>query len=294
MRYGFIITGGDPRAIVDLAVEVEAAGWDGVFYYDAMYLAPDSEVYDPWVVLAAIAERTSRLRIGSILTPLPRRRPWKVAREAMTLDRLSHGRLILAVGLGALETGFDKLGEQTDRRVRAQLLDESLDILTGLWSGEPFSYAGTHYQVDDVVFRPTPVQQPRIPIWVVGAPASPKSFARALRYDGLLPAGVESDQLASVAARVAAEREESSPYDIVWEGVTPGNDRAAATAHIQPLADAGVTWWLEAHWDAPGGLDTIRERARQGPPQVDQERGARVGPHPNPSPARRGALMAWI
>src|SRR5215467_12588602 len=150
MRYGFIIPGGDLHTIVELAREAETAGWDGVFYWDGICIAEAGQMFDPWVTLAAIATATNHVRIGAIVSPLSRRRPWKVARESTSVDHLSSGRLILPVGLGALDDGgFGKVGEPTDRRVRAELLDESLDILTGLWSGSPFSYSGKHYHLDE-------------------------------------------------------------------------------------------------------------------------------------------------
>lgn len=178
MRYGFIVPKGDPRTVAGLAREAEEAGWDGVFYWDSINVG-GVETYDPWVVMAAMATETERVRLGAMLTPPARRRPWKLARETVTLDRLSGGRLVLPVGLGALDDGgFSKVGEPTDRKVRAQLLDESLEILTGLWSGEPLSYEGEHYRLEEMTFLPTPVQRPRIPIWVVGAWPSKKSVNR--------------------------------------------------------------------------------------------------------------------
>src|ERR1700686_4535348 len=155
MQYGFILPHGDIHTLADLAHEAEAAGWDGVFYWDGIYIQEAGPMYDPWIVLAAMALRTERVRLGLILTPPSRRRPWKLACETVTLDHLSHGRLILPVGLGALEDGgFGKVGEVTDRRQRAELLDESLEILTGLWSGQPFSFQGKHYHVEEMTFLP--------------------------------------------------------------------------------------------------------------------------------------------
>ena len=137
--------------------------------------------------MAAMAMRTERVRLGAIVTPPPRRRPWKLARETMTLDRLSNGRLVFPVGLGALDDGaFGNVGEPTDNRVRAELLDESLEIIEGLWTGEPFGYEGRHYRFAPMTFRPTPVQRPRIPIWVVGAWPHERSMRRVLRYDGIV------------------------------------------------------------------------------------------------------------
>src|SRR5215210_1665136 len=155
MQYGFVIPGGDVPEIVDVAQEIEDAGWDGVFVADGVYGT------DPWVSLGAMAARTERVRLGTLLTPVARRRPWKLASETATLDRLSNGRAILSVGLGAIDTGFDSVGEATDRKVRGELLDEGLELLARFWSGQPFSYHGKHYNVEwgtDWSYKP--VQSP--------------------------------------------------------------------------------------------------------------------------------------
>lgn len=280
MRYGFIIPRGDLTTILDLAGDAEAAGWDGVFYWDGIYIEGAGPMYDPWVVLGAVAQRTTRVRIGAILTPPSRRRPWKLARETVTVDHLSHGRLILPVGLGALDDGgFARVGEPTDRKTRAALLDESLAILTGLWTGQPFSYQGEHYHLDEMTFLPPPVQAPRIPIWVVGVWPSPKSMARVLRFDGLLPSvrgpdgtftDVTPDDIRAMSAYVAEHRPTTAPpFDIVMEGETPGDDPAAAAAIVRPFADAGATWWTESRWDFSVPMDAIRTRVRQGPPRIE-------------------------
>jgi len=278
MRYGFIIPGGDLETIIALAQEAEAAGWDGVFYWDGIYIESAGSMYDPWVVLGAIALRTERVRIGAILTPVSRRRPWKLARETVTVDHLSDGRLILPVGLGALEDGgFGKVGEATDRKTRAQLLDEGLAILTGLWSGKPFSFHGEHYHVEEMTFLPPPVQSPRIPIWVVGSWPREKSMERALRYDGLLPNKLDADgkqaeitpaDIREMAAYCAAHRDQATSFDIVAEGRMPGEEPERAAAIVRPFAEAGATWWTEAMWEAPNGPDEMRARIRQGPPRV--------------------------
>ena len=279
MQYGFIIPGGDLATILDLATDAEAAGWDGVFYWDGIYFGHMGPMYDPWVVLGAIAERTRRGRIGVVLTPVSRRRPWKLARETVTVDHLSHGRLIVPVGLGALDDGgFGKVGEVTDRKTRAELLDEGLAILTGLWSGLPFAFTGKHYHLEEMTFLPPPVQQPRIPIWVPGAWPRERSLARALRYDGLLPdkltaAGehepVTPDDIRAMAGWIAARRTAGTgPFDIIMEGETPGDDPAAADAIVRPFADAGATWWLESRWNAVGSAE-VGARVRRGPPRVE-------------------------
>src|SRR5437763_10779934 len=188
MQYGITLpTSLDARTLAELAHEAEEVGWDGFFYWDVIF------GNDPWVALTAVAMRTERIRMGTMLTPISRRRPWKLAGETVTLDHLANGRLILPVGLGAPETGFDKVGEETDRKVRAKMLDEGLDVLTGLWSGQPFSYSGEHYHIQDVTFSPTPLQSPRIPIWVVGAWPRMKPMRRVLRYDGVLPMKMNDD-----------------------------------------------------------------------------------------------------
>jgi hypothetical protein len=251
---------------------------DGVFYWDGIYIESMGEMYDPWVVLAAIALRTQHIRIGAVLTPPSRRRPWKLARETVTVDHLSHGRLVLPVGLGALDDGgFSKVGEVTDRKVRAQLLDEGLEILTGLWSGQSFSFHGRHYHVDEMTFLPPPVQKPRIPIWVVGAWPRTKSMQRVLRYDGLLPTKINPDgsggevtpdDIRAMKAYIAEHRTQATPFDIVWEGETPGNNRNEAGDIIKPYVDAGITWWMESRWSIED-IDVVRTRIRQGPPRID-------------------------
>jgi alkanesulfonate monooxygenase SsuD/methylene tetrahydromethanopterin reductase-like flavin-dependent oxidoreductase (luciferase family) len=184
MKYGFVLPAGDARVAADFAHDAEQAGWDGFFVYETVW------GIDAWVSLTAAAMRTQRIRLGTDLTPLSRMRPWKLASETVTLDQLSGGRVILSVGLGATDTGFEAFGEVTDRRVRAELLDEGLDILNGLWAGQPFSYEGKHYQIKPTSFPPPPppVQQPRIPISAVGAWPREKSMRRVLRCDGIMPA----------------------------------------------------------------------------------------------------------
>jgi alkanesulfonate monooxygenase SsuD/methylene tetrahydromethanopterin reductase-like flavin-dependent oxidoreductase (luciferase family) len=282
MRYGVTFPIVEARTLAELAQEAEAAGWDGVFVWDMVW------GIDPWVSLAAVAMVTSRVRFGTMLTPLSRRRPWKVASEVMTLDRLSNGRVILPVGLGAVSADhehnwFAQVGEETDRKLRAEMLDESLDILNGLWSGPPFSYAGRHYQIKDVTFSPTPVQQPRVPIWVVGAWPRMKSMRRVLRCDGIIPAKMNTDgsfaemtpdDVRAIKAFVAEQRAQETPFDIIWEEETPGDDRERAAAIVRPWAEAGVTWWLEAVWKTPeteGGVEGMRARVRQGPPRIESE-----------------------
>jgi luciferase-like monooxygenase len=276
MRYGFVFPLGDARTAADFAHEAEQAGWDGFFVWEPVW------GIDAWVSLTAAAMRTERIKLGTLLTPLSRMRPWKLASETATLDRLSGGRVILAVGLGATDTGFEDFGEVTDRKVRAELLDEGLDILTGLWRGQPFSYNGKHYTVKESKFHPPPppIQQPRIPIWVVGAWPYPKSMRRVLRYDGLLPSVLGEDgkarnagpeDISAMKAYIEANRTETTPFDVIADGETPGDDPAQAAAIVRPWAEAGATWWIEAMWgtmDRPDGQELVRRRIAQGPPRI--------------------------
>ncbi|MCU1509041.1 MAG: Luciferase [Glaciihabitans sp.] len=170
----------DPRVVARLAADAEEAGWNGCFMWDHLFWrAPVRRVADPWIALAAIATATARLRLGPMVTPLARRRPAKVARETATLDRLSDGRLTLGVGLGSDRFGSElcKTGEQLDDRKRGQMLDESLDILSAAWSGEPVHHRGESYTVDRVAFLPRPVQRPGVPVWAAGFPGNAKAGA---------------------------------------------------------------------------------------------------------------------
>jgi alkanesulfonate monooxygenase SsuD/methylene tetrahydromethanopterin reductase-like flavin-dependent oxidoreductase (luciferase family) len=290
MRYGLSLPNmgvcSSPQVLADLAFEAEDSGWDGVFVWDCIYVQPgdprNHPTCDPWIALAAIAIHTKRIRIGPIITPLARRRPWKLARETVTLDHLSGGRLILPVGLGTVDDGgFSKVGEALDRKVRAQRLDEGLTILTGLWSGQPFSFDGEHYHLDEMTFLPKPVQSPRIPIWVVGAWPRMKSMERVLRYDGILPTVMNDDNsqrsatpddVREIKAFVEDNHADTTRFDIVLEGNTPGDDPEKAKDIVRPFAVAGGTWWLEAVWQEfyarPGDVRGMRQRIQQGPPRV--------------------------
>jgi alkanesulfonate monooxygenase SsuD/methylene tetrahydromethanopterin reductase-like flavin-dependent oxidoreductase (luciferase family) len=277
MRFGFVMPFGDARAAADLAGEAERAGWDGFFVWEPVW------GWDAWISLTAAAMRTERIRLGTMLTPLSRMRPWKLASESASLDHLSGGRVTLALGLGAPDTGYANFGEVVDRRVRAELLDEGLEVLMGLWRGVPFAFKGKHYAVDthDYTMPTAPaLQQPRIPTWVVGAWPSERSLERAIRYDGLIPSARGEDgrmrqvtptELRAAVAYVRERRDPAQPFDIIVEGVTTGDAPATDRATLAPWAEAGATWWLESMWTAPQGVDhgeAVRRRVQQGPPAL--------------------------
>lgn len=274
MKYGFVLPRGDARTAGEIAQIAEGVGWDGFFVWEPVW------GIDAWIALTVAAMRTRHIRLGTLLTPLSRMRPWKLASETATLDNLCGGRVQLAVGLGAIDTGFRAFGEVTDRRLRAELLDEGLAILTGLWGGQPFAFRGRHYTVEPTDFMPPPppVQQPRIPIWVVGALGSAKSLDRALRYDGLLPQAFDTLPDGSRRARQANQTELAAvlpqirratgdaPFDIVIEGETPADDRARAAALVAEWAAGGATWWIEALWSLQDDA-AVRARVMAGPPR---------------------------
>jgi alkanesulfonate monooxygenase SsuD/methylene tetrahydromethanopterin reductase-like flavin-dependent oxidoreductase (luciferase family) len=275
---------GDPHGLADLAARTEAAGWDGFFVWVHMIYDPSFHpIADPWVGLAAVALRTRYLTIGTMVTPLARRRPWKVARETVSLDRLSNGRLVLGVGLGdpaRWEYGF--FGEQTDARVRAARLDEALAILAGLWTGEPFRFTGQHYTMAEVTFKPAPVQRPRIPVWVGGWWPNKSPLRRAARWDGMAPITwgreLRPDEVAEAVAYVRRHRASDAAFDVVVSGGTgPGPVDASRMA---AYAVAGATWWLEdispwrfgadpeAQWSDQDSV-AIERRVADGPPTID-------------------------
>ncbi len=280
MRYGIVLpfTGG--RLTAELAALAEHSGWDGIFVAETVW------GLDAWGLLTAAAARTERIRLGTMLTPLPRRRPWDLAGQTATLDDFSGGRVILSVGLGALHPGWTAFERDQGRRTRAELLDEGLDVLTGLWRGQPFSYQGQHYTVTatDFFAPPPPVQQPRITTWVVGACGRPRSMARVARYDGWIPNAAPPgetegrltpemlrDGVALLAERRAAEGIPDQPFDVVTEGTTPADRPDEAAAEVKSWADAGATWWIESDWGIPAErlAETLTARIEAGPPRVD-------------------------
>jgi alkanesulfonate monooxygenase SsuD/methylene tetrahydromethanopterin reductase-like flavin-dependent oxidoreductase (luciferase family) len=279
VKFGVITSFGSVHDYVAMARDAEANGWDGVFAWDDISV-DRGDVFDPWVVLGAMAAVTERVTLGAMVFSLARRRPWKVARETITIDNLSNGRFVLPVGLGGTwDGGYARVStDDPSRKVRAEKLDECLDILELAWSGETVSYQGKHYWMKDLVFD-RPVQQPRIPVWPVGAWPHAKSLGRAARWDGIVVSDLSEDAdrddiwtspaaVAGVASWMAEHRRSTTPFDIVAEGVTSGSDDAADRARLQALADAAATWFVESRWEESDSADTVRERIRRGPPRL--------------------------
>jgi len=283
MKYGLELSNagacGDARTLAELAALAEEAGWDGIFLEDYIvhWSGRDARTYDPWVALTAMALSTERIRLGTTVTPLARRRPWKLARETVTLDHLSNGRMILGVGLGnGNDLDFAQLGEETEDRRRAKMLDEAIDVLIGLWSGEPFSYHGEHYHVRDVTLLPRPVQIPRIPIWVGGGWPRKGPMRRAARCDGAIffkvpEHGKWTDMtpadIHAIKAFVEQERPVPRSFEIAIGGRERREDWEEERVLIRSLADAGATWWMEGL--PPAELNLIRTWIQRGPLRVD-------------------------
>ncbi len=285
MRYGFVVPSGDAADFADLAALGEERGWDAVFTYEAVYGV------DAWVTLAAAAVRTHRIRLGTLLTPASRIRPWDLASRVGTVDRLSDGRVILSVGLGALNDNWLAFEPDEGRATRAQKLDESLSIFAGLCAGGPFTFEGRHYsahlRADVSPAAPPPtVQRPHPPVWVVGLRVEgrtrQRSLERAARWDGVLPAPVDAEgegqlltptSLRELTADVGRLRQaggrSGEPYDVVVEGDTYGGFIAREEGPADFEA-AGATWWVESWWDLPGttaGRAEVRRRVAAGPPR---------------------------
>jgi alkanesulfonate monooxygenase SsuD/methylene tetrahydromethanopterin reductase-like flavin-dependent oxidoreductase (luciferase family) len=221
--------------------------------------------------MAAMAMTTERIKLGALVTPLPRRRPWKFARETVTLDHLSRGRLIVGAGIGS-DSGleYSTFGESPDDRLHGAMLDEGLEVLTRLWSGETFDYAGAHYHLTQARFLPRPVQQPRPPVWIAAVWPHKRPFRRAAQWDGVCPIGPDGiepapDEIRALLAYIHEHRTAGTPFDVAVGGrayAWPDGDRAA---RLRAYADAGVTWWQEG-FDWTTTLDEVRAVIRRGPP----------------------------
>jgi alkanesulfonate monooxygenase SsuD/methylene tetrahydromethanopterin reductase-like flavin-dependent oxidoreductase (luciferase family) len=269
----------DPAGLIELGVAAEQAGFDGYFLWDHIVFSDSGDgppIADPWLVLGVVASRTTRIKLGTMITPVPRRRPWQLARQTATLDRLSGGRVILGVGIGSpAYADFGIFHEPQGARERASLLDEGLDVLAGLWTGERFSYSGQHYTVDPVRFTPPPVQRPRIPVWVGGILPATRTVDRAARWDGMVPirysdgrlATVSPEDIADLGTRIAAIRRSGSAPDgggdlVVW--AEAADAPAAVPEIIRPYEEAGATWWIESARPVDGWWEGVQRRVAAG------------------------------
>ncbi|MBA2530166.1 MAG: LLM class flavin-dependent oxidoreductase [Euzebyales bacterium] len=257
MRHGLFVAPfgelSEPAVVAECAAEAEQAGFHGLFVWDHVLYAPHvEEIADPWVTLAAVACATRSLRLGTMVTPVGRRRPHKLARETVTLDRLSGGRVVLGVGLGSDTTGeLDTFGEPSDARERARLLDTGLGALVGYWAGDEVGDTG-------VRFLPRPVQLPRIPVWVASVYPHRTPLQRVAQWDGWFPIGL--DDPAQLAEQLAVVRDlrggDIAGFDVVV--------RAEPDHHPTAWADAGATWWLSGFGPTPT-VHALRTAIADGP-----------------------------
>jgi alkanesulfonate monooxygenase SsuD/methylene tetrahydromethanopterin reductase-like flavin-dependent oxidoreductase (luciferase family) len=286
MRFGFVVPFADSRQFADLARIGEERGWDGVFTWEALWGV------EAWVTLGAAAMVTERIQLGTMLTPVPRHRPWDLASKVITVDQISGGRAILGAGLGAVHEGWLAFEPDEGRKLRAEKLDEALAIYAGLMAGQPFEFNGRHYRAEPTTFNlpAPPVRQPRPPVWVVGARVvgrtRQRSLERAARWDGLIPQWLDKedksegassilgpDRMATIVDDVRALRTANglpwSGYDVVLEADSTGEFVKTSPLAPDDWAAAGVTWWIESWWSVdpgPEGLAEVRRRVELGPP----------------------------
>ena len=266
---------GDPSLLVNMAVAAEEHGWDGFFVWDhLLWWDPGWHVADPVVVIAAVAARTARIRNGILVNVLARRRAGKVAREAVTLDRLSRGRLVFGAGLGSLEEEFTAFGEPGGATERAARLDESLDLMDALWTGERVTFRGEHLTATGVTMLPRPVQRPRIPVWCGGRWPVKAPFRRAARWDGVMPTHtgyglgetMPPDEFLAAVRYTREHRTAPGPFDVALEGRTDGTAPDRGGRHVAPYVEAGLTWWIEALGWWRGTPEDAMTRITLGPP----------------------------
>lgn len=264
---------GSTAELLEIARSADAAGWHGFFTWDAISVG-EMETWDPWALLAAAATVTERILLGALVFAPARRRPWKLAREAVTVDHLSGGRLVLPVGLGVPDDGgFSRVsGEVTSARERAERLDEALAICDLAWRAERFSFDGTHYRVDDLLLAPAPVQRPRVPVWPVGGWPSPRSMARAARWDGVVLQRTGSEEplsagdVADAVRWIADHRPQGmAGYEVAVQDVLPPEPGAARDL-VAAYAGAGATWFIDSRWDPSVTPAELLDLARSGPP----------------------------
>jgi alkanesulfonate monooxygenase SsuD/methylene tetrahydromethanopterin reductase-like flavin-dependent oxidoreductase (luciferase family) len=286
MKYGLDMASagaaGDAQTMGELAHIAEESGWEGIFLEDYIVWQshPDIPTYDPWIALAAMAMRTQRIRLGTMVTPIARRRPWKLAQELVTLDHLSDGRMILGVGLGdvggapGMVSSFSNFGERLDPNQRARMLDEGLEIIALVWKGDLFSFEGEFYQLHDVQVLPKPIQQPRIPIWVGGGYPNRGPVARALRWDGscLYKQEVhwlQPEDVRALRERVIAERGTADGYDITVGGDVRWKDENKQRTYLESVGAEGVSWWHEYIPPDVGDFEIQRKLIERGPLRID-------------------------
>jgi alkanesulfonate monooxygenase SsuD/methylene tetrahydromethanopterin reductase-like flavin-dependent oxidoreductase (luciferase family) len=264
----------NPQDYIDLAILSENNGWDGFFLWDHVFLSSNKTqpFLDPWIILSAVAVKTKRIKLGTTVTPLARRRPWIIAKEVSTLDRLSKGRMILGVGLG-IDSDFSNFGENTDLLIRSKKLDESLHILKGLWANKPFTFKGKFFNIKEVEFLPKPFQE-KIPIWVGGNWPNKKPFQRAAQYDGVFPLKAGSEDALSpneyreIIKYINQYRSSFDSYDIIKPIITTDIEKEDDWSFKNNFLNIGITWFVELIWPRRDSLENIKKIISRGPPLI--------------------------
>jgi alkanesulfonate monooxygenase SsuD/methylene tetrahydromethanopterin reductase-like flavin-dependent oxidoreductase (luciferase family) len=272
MRYGLSIPNfAEPQQLLDLARTVDANGWDGFFLWDHIVVSRHEPVpvSEPWTVLAAAATATRRVRLGTMVTPVARRRPWVLARQVTTVDHLSGGRAVLGVGLGVPpEEEYGAFGESDDPKRHAELLDDGLELISALWSGEPVDHKSPNHEVSGVRFLPRPVQRPRVPVWSGASLPARAGVRRAAHWDGIVPVyGTEEEfrpvtpeEVAGIVAEIGGRRDSDGPFDVVVLAIAPDE------ALRREYEEAGTTWLIEGPAPGEKWLDDARTIAARTPP----------------------------
>jgi alkanesulfonate monooxygenase SsuD/methylene tetrahydromethanopterin reductase-like flavin-dependent oxidoreductase (luciferase family) len=266
MNFGYL---GDVNVLSELAIEAEDAGWDAIFLWDHVNWLDMGFHVDPWIALALIADRTTRVKIGTAITPIARRRPTKLAREILTLQQLSGERFILGAGSGAWPSEFDDLGESGSLKVRADMLDEGLELLQKTWSGDNFEHQGTYYQAKGQTFCPGGAD---IPIWLGATWPNRKPFRRAARFDGVMAMNqdfnnsLSLDDVREIKRFILDHRECDKPFNLAV-ALNTSDDAVADVERAQEYEDAGVDWWQEGVYPPAENLEVLRKTVRRGPPR---------------------------
>jgi alkanesulfonate monooxygenase SsuD/methylene tetrahydromethanopterin reductase-like flavin-dependent oxidoreductase (luciferase family) len=263
----------DLKVLTDLAVDAEKSGWDAVFLWDHVNLifegaGQGGHHADPWIALALIAANTETVLLGTSITPVARRRPTKLAREILSLYQLAGERFVFGAGAGVAPSEFDDLGDESNLRVRADMLDEGLLLLQKLWSGEDVDHQGKYYQVKSPTFAPGGID---VPIWTAATWPNRRPFRRAAKYDGAFVVNhdfwtqLNPQEVTEITTYIAAHRDSDQPFHLSI-GANTTEDRQADLAHAQAIEDAGANWWLDGGNPATETLDALRARVRRGPP----------------------------
>ena len=276
----------DPKYLVKLAQLAEKSGWDGFFIWDhILLLGSGLPVADAITTLAAIAVKTNKIKLGPMVTPVPRRRPWKLAKELITLDHLSNGRIILGAGIGNPDWEYSLFGENPNLRIRAQKLDEGLEIISKMCRGE-VEYHGKYYTVEKERIGPTSIQKPRIPVWVAGTYGFKAPLRRATRWDGVFPLSMKVEELrkpsesirnwssmwlkpselSEIMATISHYRGSLYGFDVVNSGSTLRDSEKDARDKVKKYVKVGSSWWLEWILDSPNLVDDYKELIMKGPP----------------------------